>query len=587
MSTNDTGTTKAGTAQPVNARWMFAILLSVSALSAILFIARTSFEVNGVRYFCLFDDAMISMRYAKNLAHGFGLVWNPGGERVEGFTNPLWVGYMAIVHLFPISPAKISLVLQASGALCLLLTLVYIRKIGAWLMPESKLGQLTPVLLTALYIPLVNWSLLGMEVGLLALIVTMGLWKTLQVSGAEKIPWPLYLLLATGTFVRIDFAPLALLLLIALAIADGKKRESHLVFGGSVLVLALVLQTAIRYAYYGEFLPNTYYLKMTGVPLLNRLQRGGGAFLDFASGMTWVLFLFPFTVFLLKRHWSIVLVALLFLAQCAYSIFVGGDAWEWWGGSNRYIAVVMPCFFLLFGLALSHWKSAWERLAGAKSGLMRGATVAVVALLLLLSYFGLNNVMGVAGIPEWADAASHIFSRAIGSDSSNEPADLRGIAEWLIVPVPLEYYENVRMVHASVLMDSITEPGARVGVTLAGALPYFTDRTYIDLLGKNDKVIARLAPRASIDPKGKISFTPGHSKWSYAYSIGELKPDLVFQLWAKGEEARPFLDAEYRAVEVQGQVMFFRRDSKSVRWDAVERLSTDATKSGSIGNPRD
>ena len=35
------------------------------------------------------DDAYISFRYARNLADGFGLVWNIG-ERVEGYTNFLW-----------------------------------------------------------------------------------------------------------------------------------------------------------------------------------------------------------------------------------------------------------------------------------------------------------------------------------------------------------------------------------------------------------------------------------------------------------------------------------------------------------------
>jgi hypothetical protein len=46
---------------------------------ASLFIYRTSFiAFDGERYFCLFDDAMISMRYAWNFSHGFGLVWNPG-----------------------------------------------------------------------------------------------------------------------------------------------------------------------------------------------------------------------------------------------------------------------------------------------------------------------------------------------------------------------------------------------------------------------------------------------------------------------------------------------------------------------------
>lgn len=35
------------------------------------------------------DDAFIPFRYARNLAEGYGLVYNPG-EFVEGFTNLLW-----------------------------------------------------------------------------------------------------------------------------------------------------------------------------------------------------------------------------------------------------------------------------------------------------------------------------------------------------------------------------------------------------------------------------------------------------------------------------------------------------------------
>ena len=35
----------------------------------------------------LTDDAYISFRYSKNLAQGQGFRWNPGGEKVEGYTN--------------------------------------------------------------------------------------------------------------------------------------------------------------------------------------------------------------------------------------------------------------------------------------------------------------------------------------------------------------------------------------------------------------------------------------------------------------------------------------------------------------------
>ena len=47
------------------------------------------------RYWFICDDAFISFRYARNLATGHGLVFNPGFERVEGYTNFLWVLMLA------------------------------------------------------------------------------------------------------------------------------------------------------------------------------------------------------------------------------------------------------------------------------------------------------------------------------------------------------------------------------------------------------------------------------------------------------------------------------------------------------------
>ena len=41
---------------------------------------------------------MISLTYGRNLARGNGLVWNAGGERVEGYTNFLWTLWMAAIH---------------------------------------------------------------------------------------------------------------------------------------------------------------------------------------------------------------------------------------------------------------------------------------------------------------------------------------------------------------------------------------------------------------------------------------------------------------------------------------------------------
>ena len=52
----------------------------------------------------LTDDAFISFRYTRNLLEGHGLVFNPG-ERVEGYTNFLWILELAAIWgLFNIRP---------------------------------------------------------------------------------------------------------------------------------------------------------------------------------------------------------------------------------------------------------------------------------------------------------------------------------------------------------------------------------------------------------------------------------------------------------------------------------------------------
>jgi hypothetical protein len=85
----------------------FATVTAIAAASA----AANSLEVDGIRYFWLDDDQMISMRFARNVAQGFGFVWNPN-EAVEGYTNFLWVAVMAALHALPIGDAHASLAVK-------------------------------------------------------------------------------------------------------------------------------------------------------------------------------------------------------------------------------------------------------------------------------------------------------------------------------------------------------------------------------------------------------------------------------------------------------------------------------------------
>src|SRR5205085_2478656 len=124
--------------------------------------------IAGQRTWWLDDDPMISMRYAKNLAQGNGLVWN-SGERVEGYTNFLWILYMALVHLFPIPAAKISLVILltnvALAAATIPLLLLLVRQLRG--------SPLVGVAVTAAYVlnrNLMFWTASGFESSLLTFI---------------------------------------------------------------------------------------------------------------------------------------------------------------------------------------------------------------------------------------------------------------------------------------------------------------------------------------------------------------------------------------------------------------------------------
>jgi len=66
-------------------RWLIAVVAATVILA---------FLFGAIQRFLVCDDAFISFRYARHLAEGQGLVWNPE-ERVEGYTNFLWVLVLA------------------------------------------------------------------------------------------------------------------------------------------------------------------------------------------------------------------------------------------------------------------------------------------------------------------------------------------------------------------------------------------------------------------------------------------------------------------------------------------------------------
>ena len=234
------------------------IIFVLYVLYCSAFIIKASFVFDGSRTFVLFDDAMISMRYAKNLVDGHGLIWNPGGERVEGYTNFLWTIYMSFWHLFPISCNKISLPIQISGLAFLISSLFLVRKIADYISNGNKYVSIGAVLLTASYLPINFWALKGMETSVLGFIVLLAIWRIFKLIDEKKFDPILFIILGIGMLIRVDFALLFLGMSLFVVLWEPQNRKKNIFFALIGFLLVFGGQTLFRWLYYGDILPNTY-----------------------------------------------------------------------------------------------------------------------------------------------------------------------------------------------------------------------------------------------------------------------------------------------------------------------------------------
>jgi len=507
---------------------------------AALYLFRTSFLIGNTRYFTLVDDQMISMRYAKHLAAGLGLVWNPGGPRVEGYTNTLWMLYMALLHLLHIPAQVISVAVEATGVVLLALNLLVTRRLAEHI-SNSRAAGIMAATLTAFYVPLDNWAFQGTEVSALTLLTTVATYYLVTESKALWMPW---ILVGIACLVRPDGLILGFALVVGVLIRRREDWQSQVVRSCVVIVPVMVIQTAFRLWYFGDVLPNTYYLKLTGIPLSTRVTRGCVVTLIFlvqvaplAGPVVWRF---------IRDEWrqTFVLPLVVVATHLAYNVYIGGDAWEWWGGSNRFVSIAMPLFFVMVADASIKYIPA-----GRFSTLKLCGTAAVcIACVNVLSF------------SVWPTGAA--------------------LRRLLLLEKPPQTLQDSNAVRAALAIREVTDPSAVIAVSWAGAIPYFSERPAIDLLGKMDPKVARQPMHVPVGGPAWAAFVPGHLKWDYAYPIGELKPDLIQSpLWTVPgvQDARPAdLTREYELWNVVGE-WYVRKDSPAIH---LERLATSSASAG-------
>jgi len=150
---------------------------------------------------------------------------------------------------------------------------------------------------------------------------------------------------------------------------------------------------------------------------------------------------------------------------------------------------------------------------------------------------------------------------------------LAALSELVLLKRALHVEDNQKMVERALAVTKVTTGRATVAVVWDGAIPFFAERPAVSILGKNDRKIAHERMRTASGAKQIVAFYPGHLKWDYAYSIGQLKPDVVAQLWYEPESAVPYLQGDYLQVKLDGFSFYLRNGSPNVLWLKVKALS--------------
>lgn len=212
------------------------------------------------------DDAAISYSFARNLAHCYGLVHQQGMPPVEGFSNPLWVmllsPFFAIGQFDPYwTPKIVSTVLVG---------------ITYWQIWRTvRLCQLPPIValvissMLSLNTSFVVWTSSGLENALYACLVAILVAACIREITSETRtsgrPLLTGLVAAGVALTRPEGIVFAAAFPISLVLRHFSRTEKELSLRAAIYAAALAIvygaYLIFRRLYFGDWMPNTYYVK--------------------------------------------------------------------------------------------------------------------------------------------------------------------------------------------------------------------------------------------------------------------------------------------------------------------------------------
>jgi|JI10StandDraft_1071094.scaffolds.fasta_scaffold43719_2 arabinofuranosyltransferase len=482
------------------------LLAAATALISAIFL----FFVRASHYTA--DDGYISLRYVQNLLAGNGLVYN-AGERVEGYTNFLWIMLIAGVKTL-VPSLDLHRLSEVLGVGFSVLTIFLVLHFSFQLKERPLPFRLVGALFLAFHAGFIGWSTGGLETTMYACLVFVGAYAHVRALRDGKSPFIAPAIFALCAMTRPDgVIPLAVTAA-HFAFTEWRKGGG-LPLKRTALFLAPFAALFVpyflwRYRYYGYPFPNTAYAKVGAD--FDQLVRGWKYLVSYGNLHGGYAFVVVIPVLLRKPRepWRDYF-ALLTFAYVLYIIAVGGDGLTLF----RFFVFISPVAYVLLQEGFADLYERFKALSFLKDR-GRVAPLAAGALSALAIATCLSSTVQIITLlvftpkkARWTEPQSQVTFPGLGGNDHSF--------------ISFDNYFVVRLAKAGRWLDENAAPDAWAASTPAGSIAYHTRLRVIDMLGLNDVHIAH-SKGAYENVKGKAR--AGHEKGDGKYVL-ERAPDYI------------------------------------------------------------